>query len=221
MNYLIVEPHPDDAMLSAHYLLQKLITQDDTAFLLSISLSTGNEQKRSSAEYAEHLGYQYLDYESIPQIYYDKALEMAKKYNDLEISQFNEKLLLDTYKYLYDDIYDHIYNKVLKAVKEVNPDMILTGYGLLHCTHVLTTDAVKKVCLDRYVPIKTWYDIPYHGMTLAQHIYRLKTKNELELDIKAIIEKAALFEKYYPSELYMLDKNPGIFKLRELWVGGK
>lgn len=212
MKYLIVEPHADDTLLSALYSLDGVITKDDSVYLLTITNSNTSGKYRDSLSFACLKGYKFIkDNNYIPQVYFKQGMKDLNGRDDWIHCYMN----MPTKN--YQCIAELIKDRIAKYIDKYKPDVLITCYGILHPTHVLTRHAVDSF------GIKTLYyvDNPYFMLDQANELVsnQLMFYDHVEkvvLTEEQIKNKKQLFNSLYNCEFYMVYMYKDMLKLPEI-----
>lgn len=199
MKMLIIEPHSDDTLLSSLFSLND-IRKDYDVYLYTITNSNVSNTHRDSSQFCKYANINFIPNTTyIPQIFYKYGL---KTLNGAKIEdQFN------IFYEHYQDIYRLIAYNIANIINVVNPQVILTCYGIFHCTHVFTAHVIRQF----NIPTIHYLDNPYYenNITIGE---------KYEVNAEEIKLKQQLLTKFYPSEAYMIDLYPNIYSLPEYTV---
>jgi len=196
---MVIEPHPDDLLISAHELLVSLVDKVEFSWVAMTS-------PRELRAYPESLG--------------------VREIHELDLSDDGKRDDAKLYyrKYMVSDCAKHVTEYFLQnphyqgwvksaAIKlndlvgAVKPEIILAPVGIKHITHILTTHVLNWISLTwpEDGPL-IWYYVehPYASMVSGKFmkddivLYRPLVKfQEIARDQD---ECVALLRKYYPSE---------------------
>ena len=190
---LIVEPHPDDAALSAYSIVKNFAAME---FSL---VSLFNSAPRSSEKWCEKMGIKYIDSPFAEDLLNTKSFvpyRMYKEHDDPEQMQLDYYGLDD----LTSDSF--IWAVLYRAMEIVNPDLILTAFGMRHKAHVYTRYLVDEL------GICTWYfaELPYSDRKYGEIFLNkvIKRGDYSSLDFVPNKNKVEDFVESYPTERGML-----------------
>lgn len=221
---LVVEPHADDAHLSAYSLLSRI---DKVEFDL---LTCCNHLDRSSRGLLKY--YSNLSKVRVLSLSEDDYLWSSKLYNYRSI--YNLDKLINTYEYTvaqaksmsksYNSDLFTITNALSYIVSDY--DYVLAPFGLMHPFHVLVAEACKDI-VDP-AQLNFYYELDHYNKRM---IRRLVFDGLLDSRIPKIINsqytihfqyddkvKYEIFKEVYPSEIKLTEGNYKGFMFNESFL---
>lgn len=206
MNTLIVEPHPDDIVLSMHGILCSEIRKDwGDIFVLTISDVNG----RDSRKYCDSIGVGLVDMETLGDINFGENKLNA---NAVRAAANPWLMQRSIYGNNFGDELVEVSTLIKNAINKYNIDMIVGPVGIFHPLHVIVSIAIEILDIPAF--IKMFYaDTPYQfrvygSRTLDDFVsqgfcpcYNFKPSED---DVK---DKLKLFRRCYPTESVHWDEN--------------
>jgi len=192
---LIIEPHPDDAVLGLFYFL-KIIKAD--YHLISVSADNGRDSKK----FCEKMGIVYHVMDSVRDIIYQEH-----KISPYVIrKQFNSFLYEREYYYKhYMESYSKIKIMITSAVNDIAPEIMMTTLGLLHPLHVLVSMACEETAIEKKRELIYFADFPYVSRKFGKKIIKDSGMCSLQIRDNSLgKDKVKLFEECYPLERSIL-----------------
>ena len=215
MKILIVEPHPDDAVLSCYGYLDKM-KEDNDISILNMSSVDG----RNSLKFCEYMGINCLD------ISPDGSDVNFKKFRIpiSEIKSHPKPYIYQMSKYsdIAPDIIDSCFHKIYGVLESIKPDIVVGPLGIYHPFHVLTRigfDAAVGKYKDAKVLL--YADKPYSNKQYGLFIIDNALNTDVdaydlyELTKETVRLKLKIFRKCYPTESIHWDE-PGMYQNPEV-----
>jgi len=195
MKILIIEPHPDDALLGLLYYVEK-----EKADYHLISVSSHNE--RNSELFCEKMGITWHSTELVDDIPYQEC-----RISPSEIKKQKDSFLYQRIYYLerYAEKYLEIEKLITKAAEEIPCEVIVTNLGILHPIHVLVSIACEMVAERQNKELIYFADFPYASRKFGEKIIEDSgMKYSLVHRESSEVKKDKLLEEYYPTETNIL-----------------
>lgn len=207
MKLLIVEPHPDDAVLSCYYHILRW-KKDFDIYLGSVG---NNVYDRSSKKFCEEVGIQYLGV-GMSDVHFKHRIP----HTEVKKAECPWRYQRVTYGRKFGFEYLQACKVVEDYIGQVQPDLVVTSLGIYHPMHVITRMAVDFETDG--IPKKYFVDLPYAFKKYGQAI--LSSSNHTPISIfplfgkfteEEIKNKLSMFSKCYPSERGLLRFETGNF----------
>ena len=188
---LLVEPHPDDILLSLYHYI-KINTFKDS-FLVALS----NPDRENSLNFSKDMGIKFINPLNIPDI--DWGLRM--KLNNIDYKN-SYNIFLDYYKDYINRLEIITYKKLKKIIDSIDIDSIICPLGILHPFHVFTRYIVEKFNKNIYY----YADVPYAYRVYGTKIIESSGKvyDHYKPTRKEVEDKIEAFLKYYKSQRNIL-----------------
>jgi len=213
MKILIVEPHPDDAILSVFGATKKWIAEGNEVSIVTCS----NKPKISSQSYCDLIGAKFVAS--------DTFSDLDFKTHRLPFNVIKEQ---GSQSYLYQR--DHYINSFKQSYDAISAwamglvdqyDMAVYPVGLLHPFHVAVGTAFEAAVITHNVSALCYADMPYankvYGKTLIDSACSaniLALYEEFKLDPVDTKHKLSLFHTLYKGESIHWDE-PGMYQNSE------
>lgn len=203
MKVLIIEPHGDDAVLSAFDICKSYIKGGISKLDIVTLASTRSSQGLVDKGYASSSKFYEIPH-SVFQERPTKPIEVNRLYKIGEnIDDYFSNLCLDLYKSQYDKI-----DSVVRSLKDYNYDVVVTVVGVSHVDHILTRLSVMNhFDKSRLILVS---DVPYSSKVYGKKLLD-SALNNLGLNIDSMVygkkmeeDKISCFTEVYPTERMML-----------------
>ena len=188
---LLVEPHPDDAMLNCGYFLRNVRAE---VSLVSVFRGHNKENSQAMLKYFGSVKYyfqqRYPDY------------DWFRRSRDLSLSR---EALFKIYSENYD--MTHIYKFLFNL--SINYDFIFLPMGVSHPAHLLIS------FFDSPVTAVYYKEFPYSNVKRIRHRVDAFATNRIEVwDSKGcdFFDKALLFRKLYPTQWFYSNRDINAFE---------
>lgn len=213
MKYLLIEPHPDDIVLSMHYIAMRLARKGEVGILSMF----GNDE-RNSAAYCEEMGYRFFG-----NLFDTETL----RFKQHKLPPHVVKKQKHPYRYQV-KVYGKRHSDEVTALVEKLRDgwagtkgCVVCCLGILHPWHVVTRIAVDEVFSGRR---RRYYaDCPYQFRVYGQLIVAdsgLVMKRKSRKGKEKVNDKLRVFRRCYPTEASLLKfEKPGFHSNPELVLG--
>jgi len=215
MKILIVEPHPDDAVLSCFGYMEKMKEKHDISIIFMSSVDGRNSKK-----FCDYMGIEHLEIvPDIPDITFKEyRIPIA------EIKSHPRPYIYQVDKYL--EIGEvqagDCGQKIYETLDKVKPDVVLGPLGVYHPFHVITRLGLDAACESYGKADKLLYaDKPYSNKQYGLFIVNDALDTDVgdakvfELPEAAVKLKLKIFRKCYPTESIHWDE-PGMYKNPEI-----
>ena len=224
MKILIVEPHPDDAILSVFGATRQWVTEGNDVSIVSVA---ENHQKDSS-NYCEYVRVKCLKTKMFPDVNF-KSHRIP--FNVIK-EQGNQSYLYQREHYIsaHSSVYNELhqwYNNLLSDQLFGQFDMIVYPVGILHPFHVIVSSVFERICTELAIAAMCYADMPYsnkgYGKVLIESAIsstNLRLYQEIQLAHGEVKRKLQLFRTFYKGESIHWDE-PGMYEHSEkLFVYG-
>lgn len=164
MKILIIEPHPDDAILSCYTFIKTFVEDpDDSVFITNVSPNG----MRDSSGFCKAIGANYTDVGTVEDINFK-----ANRLNPRSVSAHPKpyEYQVEFYIEKFGDHIDPVSALVSAAIDRVCPDVLFVPVGLLHPMHVITRQACDRVASSRRVETLFYAECPYQFRVYGQKI---------------------------------------------------
>lgn len=199
LNVLIIEPHPDDAVLSCYHHI-KILRNVHNLYLVSIGNTSGNN--RCSDEFCKFMGITYIDRPYIEDCHWDHRISPREIRKQASPSIYQAEYYC---RYFHRE-YELTCEKISQVVADIHPVCIYTVVGILHPMHVLTSRAVDFVASNS-IQVRNFADMPYVFRKYGENILldycnqrKVKVVSTLLPDPSEVREKLSIFNRFYPGE---------------------
>ena len=209
MNILILEPHGDDAILSANSLLALPEANIDIITFADFRTSEGLKEFFPSIRKTE-----YIDHNNL--YYFDR--KPILKTNQVHRDYIEGKPIIDNYNNMLLDYFGDLYTKAenlaydtIKSIDFDQYDLLACPVGLSHPYHVVLRNAlirsINEDCLDK--PVLWFADKPYISNRYNKEIWSLMPRflgvdSEINPGYEEIPELTDIYKimkKVYPTEM--------------------
>lgn len=213
MRTLIIEPHPDDAVLSLYGLISTYLKELGGVYLMSVADNGAN-----SSEFCVKAGITYVDNGMMDDVNFN-----LHKMNWRDIVKAPNPWLIQRGYYLdqFPLQYQQVCDLIGKVMPIIDPDVIVVPIGIYHPMHILVSEAADKAA-GRAMML--WYaDTPYQfkgygRITIDSFLVNgnghevVKAWTGKEADIKA---KLSMFRKCYKGQSVHWDE-PSFYRSSEM-----
>ena len=186
MNILLVEPHPDDILLSLYHIIKKYLSLSDNLYLITVTQPDRN--KEDSSKFCGKMNIKYLGNLQLENISWRLRASYRSSWD--ELYHYYEKYFKDK---------DVFLSNILKIINQNKIDIVFSPLGILHPEHYFV-----RFCLDLISTEKRYYaDVPYqyrkYGLRLILTSGKITTFEYIPTEAQ-VQEKIDIFLDCYHSQ---------------------